>query len=215
MTQRNLSSNADHSNTIDRDGVCPICNQPGVHYYLEGGEHWCACPLHSKNWYIGQNDGSENWRTMPPEVFARNRRFLSWCDDVADERDAADPLTLKIRIRPNNCFVSTNCQICGGCFRLGEANAAFFYIAENSDGGHDEGWADVCPECIAAGPDGMKQRARQCAERAAENARYEKERADGLANMTIVAPTASELEAARVNGEKENTDNSGDGGPPF
>jgi hypothetical protein len=81
MTRQNLSS-ADHSNTIDRDGVCPICNQPGEHYYLERGEHWCACLHHRKKWYVGQNDGSENWRTMPPEAFAHNRQLLSGCNDV-------------------------------------------------------------------------------------------------------------------------------------
>jgi hypothetical protein len=206
---------------ISPDGVCPVCKQPGVDYYLERGEYWRACPVHSKKWYVGQNDGSESWRTMPSVVFSRNRDFLSWCDDVADERtDAADPLTLKIRIRPNNCLFRTNCQICGQSFRLEAANAAFFYIAQNQDGGHDEGWADVCHECIAAGPDGMKQRSRQCADRAAENARYEKERADQLDGMTIIAPTAVELDAARarvedISAKRTNTGNAGDVGHPF
>ena len=93
---------------------------------------------------------------------------------------------MKITIRDNNCFFHTGCQICGEDFELAVVNAGFYDDALE--------WCDVCVDCIRAGPDGMKQRAREKADhfKTTEHLQF----ADELAAEKITAPTMADLKDA-------------------
>jgi len=93
---------------------------------------------------------------------------------------------MKIVLLPNNTLCNEQCWICGELFPAGE-------ILPTLEGERN---TYVCGACIAAGPDGMKERAKQWAVRLAEAAAQAKKFADDLALAVIHAPSTVQVEEA-------------------
>ncbi|HET6249489.1 MAG TPA: hypothetical protein VFE47_17500 [Tepidisphaeraceae bacterium] len=96
---------------------------------------------------------------------------------------------MKIVMKSNGVFLSDLCAICRKSFEPADAIA----VIENEDG---DGPC-VCHDCIAAGPDGMKERARTCAAKSLEHAKAVVRWAEEFAKETIEAPSVAEWESAQ------------------
>lgn len=89
---------------------------------------------------------------------------------------------MKIQVESNDFDEVARCHLCGTTFRLSEVVSRAYDDA-------DKFLTDVCPDCIAAGPDGMRQRILQ----QAESLRSQAADLEQLAKMKLFLPVRLSL----------------------
>jgi hypothetical protein len=92
-------------------------------------------------------------------------------------------ITLEVPEEHNRSNHPVECYLCGRRFVVGSVVALAFSNADSSICG------EVCPKCLAAGPEEMREDLECCA----EWTRQEADLAEKMADEEITAPTAEDL----------------------
>jgi hypothetical protein len=100
---------------------------------------------------------------------------------------------VKIILKSNDAAFTLCCCICGEYFQ--PENAIALALNDTTED-RQYAYGAVCRPCIVAGPDGMKRRAFERADKQAIQARQAAEWAQAIAATTIDAPSAAQYELA-------------------